>query len=370
MYLCQKVHDTEWSGVLFIRQLKGDLDNPDTLEFEAIDMFLMDIGTPGYTSFEYGPDLVDAYDQNDALMEDGVRTAMIHSHHTMGTFFSPTDKEELEDNTPEDVDMYLSLIVNNKLTWDCKISMFGKRKVTSQGWFKKLGSKVFNYNMKDEREEKVLYIIDVKVFLENLENTARRVEQLLEQKAEKQAAKDLEAKNKQLQLGPGGGFGNGYQNYTNRADDMDWRKPPEPVKSKATGDAIPDEYGKLLMLSTHFSGDFEEALEFVEKSYSDGNHMAYFLNFFRTRYFVVLDELRALAFLGAEKEDDGWDYEITTGLLDEILQWKGAKNPIFKAITNELESFIEQMDAEETAEEEEEDDDDDDNTVTIKANGK
>lgn len=345
------INSIEWSAVLFIRQLEGDLDNPKSLKFEGLDVFLMDIGDHGSTKFQYGPDLVDAYDQNEQLMEEGVRTALVHSHHNMTTFFSGTDKEELEDNTPEDVDMYLSLVVNNKMSWDCKISMYGTQKVVSKGWFKKLGSKI-THTIGREVEEKVLYIIDVAVFLEGLDMVAARVEQIKEQKKAEEEARAAERRVNQPPLQLGQGSYNGYQSNFDR--DMDWRQPPADLnKSKTTGKDIPDAYAKLLMLSRTFHGSFEDALDFIEKNYQDGTHMAYFLNFFRTRYFVILDELRTIEFLST-KEDPEYDYDTTMGLLDEIIEWKGRKSPIFKAIVEELEGFCAQMEGEE--EEEDEDD--------------
>lgn len=46
------------------------------------------------------------------------RIGHIHSHNTMGVFFSGTDWGELEDNAPNH-NYYLSLIVNNFMDFLC-----------------------------------------------------------------------------------------------------------------------------------------------------------------------------------------------------------------------------------------------------------
>lgn len=321
-----------------MRQLEGDLDNPDSLVFEAIDLYLMDIGTHGSTAFSYGPELVNAYDENESLMDEGVRTALIHSHHNMPTFFSGTDKEELEDNTPEDVDMYLSLVVNNKMSWDCKISMFGTRNVKTEGWFKKLGAQKANHRITRDVTERVLYIIDVDVTLDNLGALAQRANEVSAKKAALAAIAAQEAAKLTNNQYKGNGWNN--QNYAKQlgiGDDV------RTNISKATDmEEIPEELPKLLMLSEHYMGDFEMALNFVEEKFSSPTHLAQYMANFRKQFIPLLEQLKKVALDGKEDEP-AWMYEMSCELLDEILAWKGSKVPIFRAITDELEQIVDGM---------------------------
>lgn len=128
--------------------LEGSLERPQKVLIEVIDFFLMDIGSGAHTQFSWGADLTEYYEENPHLMEDGIRTGVLHSHHSMGTFFSGEDVDDLVINTRDkEVDYYLSVIVNNKGEWisrlafrieetvEEKIKMKFFSKVTSfKGW--------------------------------------------------------------------------------------------------------------------------------------------------------------------------------------------------------------------------------------------
>ena len=85
------------------------MKDPENMKIILKDLLLMDIGTGGATSFEWTEEITIYVMEND--LEDYV-LGHIHSHHNMAVFFSVTDKEELEDNTPNH-NIYLSVIVNN-----------------------------------------------------------------------------------------------------------------------------------------------------------------------------------------------------------------------------------------------------------------
>ena len=112
-FLHNKHKGLEWSGPLIYDIIEGDLDDPDNMVIVAKAVFPMDIGTGSYTDFEHTPEstinLYEAYPE----LETGSRIGLIHSHHNMTCYFSPTDKEELAENT-QDYNPYLSLIVSNK----------------------------------------------------------------------------------------------------------------------------------------------------------------------------------------------------------------------------------------------------------------
>lgn len=107
-HLCKQVADVEWSGVLFYT-VEGTFGDPN---FKCIcqELFLMDIGTSGYTEYEFGPDVIKHMMDNKHLLK--MLKGHIHSHNSMGVFFSSTDNDEIRGNS-EHHNFYLSVIVNN-----------------------------------------------------------------------------------------------------------------------------------------------------------------------------------------------------------------------------------------------------------------
>lgn len=112
--------DKEWSGILLYKIEKGSIKNAEELEILAEDMFLMDIGTATSTEYDFkGEDLNKLYEYNekaDAIKmidepKERLRMGLIHTHHSMDSYFSGVDLDELQENTPN-YDQYLSLIVN------------------------------------------------------------------------------------------------------------------------------------------------------------------------------------------------------------------------------------------------------------------
>lgn len=141
----------EWSAVLFYTE---HLDDNLEGHLEAFDMFLMDIGNTGATDYLFTEEVSTYMMENDYhLPEAKTRIGLIHSHHTMGVFFSSTDKDELVDNS-EAHDYYLSLIVNNKREAIAKVVVKG----TSEHSIEVLGKKVIT---KDTSQQ--LFSVDVTV---------------------------------------------------------------------------------------------------------------------------------------------------------------------------------------------------------------
>jgi len=109
---CSKISQIEWSGVLFYKINKGsasDLSKP--FEIELVDIYLMDIGTSGYTEYEADENVV-LYMMDKGYEFGEVFIGHIHSHHNMKTYFSGTDMSELRTNCGNH-NLYLSVIVNN-----------------------------------------------------------------------------------------------------------------------------------------------------------------------------------------------------------------------------------------------------------------
>jgi hypothetical protein len=121
-FLCYKSpKGLEWSGVL-LYSVEGSIEQYDTVKLKVEDIFLMDIGSAGGTEFELGEELVE-YRMNN--MESlSWKDGLIHSHHNMETYFSGTDKSELNDSS-EFHNYYLSLIVNNRGDYTAKVAFRG-----------------------------------------------------------------------------------------------------------------------------------------------------------------------------------------------------------------------------------------------------
>lgn len=106
----------EWSGILIFKPIVENLIEPSKFIAEAIGVYPMHYGNPGYTEYSVGTEILDVYEkypEADPSENENptLRLGQIHSHHGMAAFFSGTDDSELRDNA-EKYDYYLSLIVN------------------------------------------------------------------------------------------------------------------------------------------------------------------------------------------------------------------------------------------------------------------
>lgn len=122
-FLCNKIHDIEWSGILFF-DYKGSFETND-LEIICKDIYLMDVGVSTYTEFDMNPDVISYMAQNQELLD--CQSGLVHSHHVMKTYMSGTDLNTLKE---EGVDRnnFVSLIVNNEGTYTAAIT----RKIKSK----------------------------------------------------------------------------------------------------------------------------------------------------------------------------------------------------------------------------------------------
>lgn len=119
-YLHAEVGGFEWIGILLYKKVEGDISDPSTLVLRADRLFLMDIGTPGHTQATVSAEeVLNMYDEVPDILE--LKQGLIHTHHTMETFFSEEDWSELNDNTPLH-NYYLSLIVNFKGGYTAKVA--------------------------------------------------------------------------------------------------------------------------------------------------------------------------------------------------------------------------------------------------------
>lgn len=115
-YTCAVIHDREWSGTLFYN-IEGGFDTGDLI-IRAVDFLLEDIGSTATTEFGTSPDVITYLCDHNLV---GVKQGLIHSHHSMSTFFSLTDKDTLCIEGQDKVH-FVSLIVNNKKEYSAAVT--------------------------------------------------------------------------------------------------------------------------------------------------------------------------------------------------------------------------------------------------------
>jgi hypothetical protein len=79
-YLHKQVGNVEWSGILLYKIEAGDIGDPTTLDIIADKLVLMDVGTSGYTEYEYNADDPEMLDTVSTAVEAGYRLGHIHTH--------------------------------------------------------------------------------------------------------------------------------------------------------------------------------------------------------------------------------------------------------------------------------------------------
>lgn len=123
--LLNSIYNIEWSGVLFYTYT-GSFENNDLL-ITCEDIYPMNIGSSVYTEFENTPDIA-GYIVDNQLFD--CCQALIHSHHSMQTWFSSTDISTLQSEGNETIH-FVSLIVNNAGEYNAAITR--KVKATFEG---------------------------------------------------------------------------------------------------------------------------------------------------------------------------------------------------------------------------------------------
>ena len=122
-FTCQEVWNTEWSGILFFTY-KGSFETND-LTITCKDIYVMDIGSTVYTTFNMNADVVAYMTENPELLD--CQIGLLHSHHSMETTFSGVDINTLKIEG-KDRNNFVSLIVNNKGTYTAAITRNVKSK--------------------------------------------------------------------------------------------------------------------------------------------------------------------------------------------------------------------------------------------------
>lgn len=223
LYLHSNVGKTEWSGILLYNVLKGNPSKPADFVLRAEHIFLMDIGTAGYTEYETDSDIVDLYDNIEGSME--MKIGHVHSHHDMSAFFSGTDMDELMQNSDKH-NYYLSLIVNFSGNYVAKVSFISERKVKSEMYYTDDSGVLKKFIQ--EKNEKTLVVLNMDIILEY--NNSFFYNRLKEVKEKIQKAKE-EAERKRKYVSPNYGFNGGQTKMSLPRDiDYDWKERGKPEK--------------------------------------------------------------------------------------------------------------------------------------------
>jgi len=189
------VPNLEWSSILFYTT-SGTFGKED-FTCRAEEFYLMDIGTPGYTEYEFGPDVVAHIMKNPELKK--MKMGHIHSHNNMTVFFSGTDTDEIYTNS-EHHNYYLSLIVNNNNDMTAKIAF---RAVQKSLTLKFAGNGEEFKTIEHPKEEPTIFTYDCKIIMPgkiDLGDFDARIEELRD-KASKKNIKKYSAGNSGYQYG-------------------------------------------------------------------------------------------------------------------------------------------------------------------------
>lgn len=160
-YLLRKFPSTEWSGVLFVTH-KGTFENND-LVITSKDIYPMDLGTAGWTEFKMNEDVAAYMAENIELFDCNI--ALIHSHHSMGAFFSQQDDKMLQQEG-NDTNCFVSLVVDTKGQYVARITR--KIQTKSEISIKRLGTSYEFFGdgsktVKQEEAEPITKVIDKEV---------------------------------------------------------------------------------------------------------------------------------------------------------------------------------------------------------------
>lgn len=185
MYLHNKVKDIEWCGILFYSIVSGTITDPDNLVLKAEKIFLGDIGVGTYTEMSTDETIIDFYDAYPAAMSTPWKQGYIHTHHSMATFFSGTDMQELHDNAGSH-NYYLSLIVNHKSEFCAKVAIVAEAEIpeTKSSYKFKGNDNAEQFEFKNAGSKSdILMLLDCSIEFEQNEFEKARYEHIKAEKA-------------------------------------------------------------------------------------------------------------------------------------------------------------------------------------------
>lgn len=176
-WLHEKCGATEWSGELITSETNtiNDLDNW-TITCE--DIFLVDVGSAAYTSYEVdkggfkSADIIDLYDSYPGLLDGTKKAQHIHTHHNMQAFFSGTDWSQLEDRGVLS-NYFMMLIVNFKGEYVAKVAFKAEKSgkdAVELNFANNLDGRA-PLTLAGQSAKEVLVVMDCNVVFEKIENT-------------------------------------------------------------------------------------------------------------------------------------------------------------------------------------------------------
>lgn len=189
MYLHNKVENIEWCGILFYSIVSGTITDPDNLILKAEKIFLGDIGVGTYTEMSTDETIIDFYDKYPEALTVPWKQGYTHTHHSMDTFFSGTDMQELHDNAGSH-NYYLSLIVNHKSKFCAKIAIVAEAEIPeTRSSYKFKGNNTaeqFEFKNVGSKSD-ILMLLDCKIEFEQDEFEKLRYEHIKTEKAKSRA---------------------------------------------------------------------------------------------------------------------------------------------------------------------------------------
>lgn len=189
MYLHNKVENIEWCGILFYSIVSGTITDPDNLILKAEKIFLGDIGVGTYTEMSTDETIIDFYDKYPEALTVPWKQGFTHTHHSMDTFFSGTDMQELHDNAGSH-NYYLSLIVNHKSKFCAKIAIVAEAEIPeTRSSYKFKGNNTaeqFEFKNAGSKSD-ILMLLDCKIEFEQEEFEKLRYEHIKTEKAKSRA---------------------------------------------------------------------------------------------------------------------------------------------------------------------------------------
>lgn len=212
-YFLDKFPSIEYSGTLFYT-VSGSFETED-LVITAFDFLLQDIGVSGYTEFNQSPDVIGYMVDHPELLGEDVYQGLMHSHHTMGAFFSGTDLSTLREEGSDRIH-FVSLIIDTKGTYKAAITRVVSEEMTATGYVKyptyngkeSIGQPV-SYSFTRKKLEYFMLDVERPVINNPFKELADRILEVQKQKEE--------AKKKATPV-YGGSWqgGSGYNSYTPR----------------------------------------------------------------------------------------------------------------------------------------------------------
>lgn len=218
-HFCRNIWEVEWSGVLFYT-VTGTFEDGD-LEINCKDIYLMDIGTAGSTTFDMTPEVVGYMADNIELLEEGVYQGLIHSHNNMTAYFSGTDNAAIAQEA-NDMPHFVSLVVNNRGQYVACLTRKGEvvtniiSKLTYPTWG---GEYIEETKTKESVSETIIqYDLEINFPYKHLDDTHLRIAEVKQNK-EEQAKKEREEAAKIVAAGykRNSNYQNQYGMYNNTA---------------------------------------------------------------------------------------------------------------------------------------------------------